>query len=527
MVAGCWWWTRLRWTTISNPTKPASWGPRSRSGRNGNPDEPLREALWAAGRGASSRESHRYPHRKRGMKVNQAGSPRSRLRGVPQAYRFALDPTPAQAQKLRSHAGAARYAWNWGWDQCRKRSAVEKKWDSAVDLHRIWNQGKRQNPKLAWWKENSKCVYQEAFRNLDRALENFLDSKNGKRKGPRLGFPKRKKKGRCRDSFRFSTGVMRCSGTTVTLPRLGTIRTHESTEALARKIVEGKARILSATVSRTAQRWFVSFTVEVDRAVPDRHPRPGTAVGVDVGLKALVTAVDHRGQVIQVPGPRPLRSALRRLRRASRAHSRKQKGSANRQKSARRLARIHARITNCRGTPRSQLRGDPCRLDALHKATTRLASRYETVVVEDLNVAGMLANRRLARSLADHAFGELRRQLGYKTGWRSGRLIVADRFFPSSKTCSACGMVKAKLSLAERVFTCEGCGLVIDRDVNAAKNLLAVSGTERVNACGAEVRPSVAGHTAMKQEPGAARVGKTGTATGQLVAVGQMVTHDY
>jgi hypothetical protein len=155
---------------------------------------------------------------------------------------------------------------------------------------------------------------------------------------------------------------MRCSGTTVTLPRLGTIRTHESTEALARKIVEGKARILSATVSRSAQRWFVSFTVEVDPNLPDRHPRPGTAVGVDVGLKALVTAVDHRGQVIPVPGPRPLRSALRRLRRASRAHSRKQKGSANRQKSARRLARIHARIANCRGTPRSQLRGDPRRL---------------------------------------------------------------------------------------------------------------------------------------------------------------------
>src|SRR5579875_3537443 len=440
---------------------------------------------------------------------------------VNQAYRFALDPTPAQEQKLRSHAGAARYAWNWGLDQCQKRYAAEKKWYSAVDLHRIWNQVKPQNPRLAWWKENSKCVYQEAFRNLDRALENFLDSKNGKRKGPRMGFPKRKKKGRCRDSFRFSTGVMRCSGTTVTLPRLGTIRTHESTEALARKIVEGKARILSATVSRTAQRWFVSFTVEVDPNLPDRHPRPGTAVGVDVGLKALVTAVEHRGQVIPVPGPRPLRSALRRLRRACRAHSRKQKGSANRQKSARRLARIHARIANCRGTPRSQLRGDP---------------------------------RRLARSLADHAFGELRRQLGSKTGWRSGRVIVADRFFPSSKTCSAGGMVKAKRSLAERVFTCEGCGLVIDRDVNAARNLLvlAVSGTERVNAGGAEGRPSVAGHTAItgvsakpasrgaKQEPGVAQAGKTGTArgpheagfvgypaTGQLVAVSRVVTHDH
>jgi putative transposase len=161
--------------------------------------------------------------------------------------------------------------------------------------------------------------------------------------------------------------------------------------------------------------------------------------------------------------------------------------------------------------------GTPCRLDALHQVTTRLASRYETVVVEDLNVAGMLGNRRgtprsqlrgdprrLARSLSDRAFGTLRWQLNYKTCWQGGQLIVADRFFPSSKTCSACGMVKAKLSLDERVFTCEECGLVIDRDVNAARNLLmlAVSGTERVNACGAEVRPGGdAGHTAIQGSP--------------------------
>jgi len=289
-------------------------------------------------------------------------------------------------------------------------------------------------------------------------------------------------------------------------------------------------------VSRTAQRWFVSFTVEVEREVRERHRRPGTAVGIDVGITALITAVDHRGQVTQIPGPRPLRTALRRLRRACRGHARKQKGSANRKKSAQRLSRLHARISNLRGTPRSQLRGDPLRLDAIHKATTLLASRYEAVVVEDLNVTGMLRNRRLARSLSDQSFGTVRQQLGYQTVWRGGRLIVADRFLPSSKTCSACGTVKAKLSLTERVYRCEGCGLVIDRDVNAARNLLmlAGSGPESQNAGGAEVRPSPAGHTAMKQEPGAAEAGKTGTATrgpheasfvgcpatGQLVAVG-------
>src|SRR5579884_3511128 len=138
---------------------------------------------------------------------------------VHQAYRFALDPTPAQEQRLRSHAGAARYAWNWGLDQCRKRYEAERKWYSGIDLHRLWNEEKRRNPRLAWGGRTPSA--QEAFRNLERALRDFVAAKNGNRKGRRLGFPRRKQRGWCRDSFRFSTGVMRCSGTTVTLPRLG------------------------------------------------------------------------------------------------------------------------------------------------------------------------------------------------------------------------------------------------------------------------------------------------------------------
>jgi putative transposase len=205
---------------------------------------------------------------------------------IRQAYRFALDPSAPQEQMLRSHAGAARFAWNWGLAKCTQRYATEGKWYSAIDLHRLWNAAKKADPALAWWSENSKCAYQEAFRDLDRALRDFIKSKKGLRKGKRLGFPKAKKRGKCRDSFRFGAGVMRCSGTTVTLPRLGTIRTHESTRKLARRLENGTARILSATVSRTAQRWFVSFTVEVQRAIPDRHPRPGTAVSTPPGSPA-------------------------------------------------------------------------------------------------------------------------------------------------------------------------------------------------------------------------------------------------
>jgi putative transposase len=427
---------------------------------------------------------------------------------VVQAYRFALDPAPAQERALRSHAGAARFAWNWGLAKCSERYRAERKWYSAAELHRLWNAEKKADPGLAWWAENSKCAYQEAFRNLDRALRDFIKSKKGKRKGKRLGFPKRKKKGRTRDSFRFGTGVMRCSGSTVTLPRLGTIRTREPTGKLGRHLEDGTGRILSAAVSRTAQRWLVSFTIEVERDVPEQHARPGSAVGVDLGVRTLLTGVDDRGRLIGVAGPKPLRASLRKLRRASRAHSRKQPGSASRRRSARRLARIHAKVANVRA-------------DALHKATTALASRYETVVAEDLNVTGMIASRKLARAVSDQGFGAARRMLGYKTAREGGTLVTAGRWYPSSKQCSGCGSVKAKLSLADRVYQCGNCGLVMDRDVNAARNLLslAASGADRVNACGAAVRPGpTAGRAVLKQEPGTADADQTGTAANQATA---------
>jgi putative transposase len=426
---------------------------------------------------------------------------------VRQAYKFALDQTPAEERGLWSHAGASRFAWNWGLARCKERYEAGGKWYSAAELHKLWNAEKKADPSLAWWGKNSKCAYQEAFRDLERALREFVKSRKGQRKGKRLGFPKFKKRGKCRDSFRFGTGAMRCSGNTVTLPRLGTIRTHESTRKLARRLENGTARILSATVTRTAQRWYVSFTVEVERVLPARHARPGSAIGVDLGVKALLTGVDDAGNVIRIPGPKPLRTSLRKLRRASRAHSRKQPGSANRRKSAARLARIHACVASVRA-------------DALHKATTDLACRYETVVVEDLNVAGLTCNRRLARAISDQGFGAARQMLAYKTAWNGGALIVADRFYPSSKTCSACGAVKAKLTLRDRVFTCEACCLVADRDVNAARNLLnlAASGAEKQNACGGHVRPVAHGQRPVNQEPGTAHAGQTGTATRQREA---------
>lgn len=423
---------------------------------------------------------------------------------VKQAYRFALDPAPAQERALRSHAGAARFAWNWGLARCIERYQAERKWYSGAELHKLWNAGKKADPGLAWWPENSKCAYQESFRDLDRALKDFVKSKKGQRTGRRLGFPRLKKRGK---AFRFGAGVMRCSGSTVTLPRLGTVKTHEPTGKLARKLDDGSARILSATVSRTAQRWFASFTVEAERDQPERHARPGSAVGIDLGVKTLLTGVDDRGRLIEIAGPKPLRASLRKLRRANRELARRVKGSANRRKSAARLARVHARTANVRA-------------DALHKATTALAARYETVVAEDLNVTGMIANRKLARAVSDQGLGTARRMLGYKTDRNGGTLIVAGRWYPSSKTCSACGWRKPSLTLAERVFACQRCGHAEDRDVNAARNLLglAASGTESINACGGTVRPRPARQDPANQEPGTAHAGKTGTAVPQGTA---------
>jgi putative transposase len=260
----------------------------------------------------------------------------------------------------------------------------------------------------------------------------------------------------------------------------------------------------------------VSFTVQVDRAIPGRHARPGSAIGVDLGVKTLLTGVDDQGHIVTVAGPRALRSSLARLRRASRAHCRKALGSANRRKSAARLARIHARVADVRA-------------DALHKATSGLAARYETVVAEDLNVAGMTRNRRLARAIADQGFGMARRMLAYKMTWNGGRLVLAGRWFPSSKMCSGCGTVKTKLALSERTYRCQSCGLAAGRDINAASNLLnlAASGAESLNACEGAVRPGLAGHVPVNQEPGAAQAGQTGTASGQPLAAEQELTHAH
>jgi putative transposase len=407
---------------------------------------------------------------------------------VVQAYRFAMDPNATQEQALRSHCGAARAAYNWavGWVTASwwQRKAEEsygipeaeltpwRPW-SLPSLRKAFNEAKHADPRFAdWWAENSKEAYSTGLTNAAAAFDNYSKSKRGKRQGRKVGSPRFKSKRKARLSCRFTTGTIRVDvdGRHVTLPRLGTVRVHERADNLRDRLAAGTARILSATVRHERGRWFVSFQAEVKRDL-ERVARPDVAVGIDLGVKTLAVMADSTGEIRTIANPGHYDRARKQLRRASRVVSRRQgpdrrtgqKPSKRWEKANAARNKVHHRVANLRG-------------DALHKLTTSVAAEYGTVVVEDLNVAGMLRNRRLARRIADAGFGEIRRQLDYKMRQRHAtRTVAADRWYPSSKTCSGCGAVKAKLLLHIRTYQCDACNLVIDRDDNAALNLAALA----------------------------------------------------
>ena len=323
-----------------------------------------------------------------------------------QAYRFALDPSPAQERALWSHCGAARLAFNWGLAHVKavmdQRAAEASYGIAAQDLapaswtlpalRKAWNQAKDQV--APWWGENSKEAYNTGLDALARALGNWNESRTGKRKGPKIGFPRFKSRRKSTPTVRFTTGVIRIEPGRrhVTLPRLGTIRTHENTRKLQRRLAGGTARILSATVRRDrGGRWHVAFQAEVERAAAT-PARPGAVAGVDLGIKHLAVIGTGAGRHHAVDNPRHLEDALGGLRRAGRVLSRRagpvvydpvtgaktfRQPSAGWLEAKNTLARAHARVARLRA-------------DALRKLTTTLARTYGTIVVEDLNVAGML-----------------------------------------------------------------------------------------------------------------------------------------
>ncbi|TQC50538.1 transposase [Rhodococcus sp. WS4] len=435
-------------------------------------------------------------------------------RVVIRAFVYVLDPTPGQVEALRSHCGAQRFAYNWALSQVKAnldQRTAERSYDvpdaeltpsmswSAYSLRKRWNTVKDDvavNPETGkeWWPENSKEAYSSGIANCAAALSNWSDARSGKRKGS-MGFPRFRSK-RAVLSCRFTTGrfgLVTDGGDRrhVQLPRIGAIRTCESTRKRARKTIAGSARIRSATLSYRRGRWQVSFSVEITlpaRALPPVAAGPRSVVGVDVGVKHL--AVLSTGEMID--NPKHARKQAKQLRRLGRRASRRvgpdrrtgQQPSRRWQRTQDQIRRVHTRITDGRR-------------DYLHEFTTRLVRDFDTVVVEELNVAGMTRSggaykRGLNRALHDAALAEIRRQLTYKTEWTGTGLHVADRWYPSSKTCSNCQVVKNKLPLKVRVFLCDACGYRADRDHNAALNLAAlaavVDGGASSASCGRDVK---------------------------------------
>jgi len=366
---------------------------------------------------------------------------------VKRAYRAELDPNNKQQTLLSRSAGTARFAWNWGLQRRIEEFRVTGRCSNAIAQHRQLNGYKKAF--FPWMYQVSKCCPQEALRDLDTAYKNFYQG--------RAGFPRFKSKKRGAGSFRL-TGAIRVCQDRIQLPRLGKIGLKE------KGYIPTDAHMLSATVSERAGRWFVSVAVEEEIQVPEND---GPMVGVDLGVTRMATVSD--GTVFE--NPKALKRHERRLKRLQRSVSRKQKGSINRAKARLGLARVHLKIADIRR-------------DAVHKATSWLARTKSAIVVEDLNVQGIHKNHHIARSVGDAGMGEFRRQLEYKTLWYGSRLIVADRFYPSTKICSVCGHAQ-NIPLSERTHRCSVCRLEIDRDLNAALNLekVAASSTETINAC--------------------------------------------
>ncbi|MHA2146101.1 MAG: RNA-guided endonuclease InsQ/TnpB family protein [Candidatus Thorarchaeota archaeon] len=397
---------------------------------------------------------------------------------VRKAYRFELDPNNSQRSSLLQHAGVARFVFNWGLEQritLYKSNQGNERFTDAMKQHKLLTKLKKTH--FPWMYECSKCAPQESLRDLNKAFMNFY---RGLKTGKRIGFPRFKRKG-VHDSFRLY-GIIRFEGRMLQLPRIGKIRVKEKRESYH------DGRILSVTVKRRADRWFASITAEVE--IDEPTPIEGPTVGVDLGVRILATLSDGTN----FSNPKSLGKHQKKLRKLSKNLSRKQKGSKNHDKARLTLARMYLKTSNIRQ-------------DTLHKLTTYLAKNHSKIVIEDLNVSGMMKNRRLARAIADVGWYEFRRQLDYKCKWYGSQLTIAPKFFPSLKICSNCGNKKEELSLSKREYICEVCGIRVDRDLNAACNLVTVSLPETQNACGEDVRlvanPSgfVKKQTSAKQEP--------------------------
>lgn len=351
------------------------------------------------------------------------------------SYKTELNPNNKQKTLFKQYAGTARFVYNWALDLLQKDYKSEKKIKpSAITLHKLLIIQK--NNEFKWMKDISKWCPQNALRNLESAYKKFFNKQSA--------FPKFKKKGQ-RDSFALDAPIT-IKNNRIKLPKIGWIKLKEHDY-----IPNGKPK--SATISLRAGRWFVSVKYETE--IKQKHYE-NTTIGVDLGIKSLAVCSD--GEIFK--SPRKLKQKEEQLKRLQRKFSRQQKGSKSRNKTKEIIAKVHFNISNHRK-------------DILHKTTSCLVKTkpHKTIVIEDLNVSGMLKNHKLAKAVSNIGFHEFRRQLEYKCAWYGKELIVANRFYASSKLCSCCGNKKDNLTLKDRTYYCNICGNEFDRDLNAAINL--------------------------------------------------------
>lgn len=388
-------------------------------------------------------------------------------------YRFQVNPTPAQAEQFYQMAGAKRYVFNWALARRKDHYAEHAQGLSAKVLSADLTAVKKQ-PDTEWLKAVDSQLLQQALKDVDRAFQNFFDK--------RSRFPRFKSKRRETPSFRIPQRVKVENGK-VYVPKVGWVKVRQS------QPVDCPTK--SATFKRDATgRWYVTLTAEFEMPeVPLQPAEPQEVVGIDLGLKDF--AVLSTGE--RIAPPRHYRQLERRLAKAQRRLSRRRKGSKNRDKARLSVAKVHLKIRNQRA-------------DFLHKLTTSLVRNHDELCIEDLSLKG-IAKTKLAKSVLDASLGEFRRQLEYKSVWHRKHLAVIDRWFPSSKLHMGCGSVNDALTLSDRTWLC-GCGVVVDRDLNAAENIraeglrmmVAAGHAETENACGAGVRPRYLGQSVLKQD---------------------------
>jgi putative transposase len=392
-----------------------------------------------------------------------------------QAFTFALDPTDEQSAQVARFFGARRKAFNWTLDQIKadveryRETGESGAPPSFYSLRKRWNAEKdtvcvNQNTGEVWWPEVSKEVFADGVRGATDAYWRWQKSRAGKIKGRKVGFPRFKKRGEDRDRFSFTTGTMRLEADRrhLTLPVLGTLRTHENTRRIQRLIALDRAKILGVTVSRQGERIIAAVRVAVVRPQQASVAQGDSTVGIDVGVRRLATVATTTEVIGELDNPRALEHRLSELRRLQRQRARRTRGSRQYKETTAKITRLHAEVANLRR-------------HTIHVFTTNLAKTHGVLVVEGLDAASLLAQKDLPgararrRALADAALGEIRRQLRYKCPWYGSTLVEADRFFPSSKTCHACGHVQS-IGWHEH-WTCQECNSSHQRDDNAAINL--------------------------------------------------------